>query len=74
MFLSGYNSETRRVNAIINRDANTIMSDEQLLEKEIQKFLVSPVRGDMITGEAYFIGDHDIIKRRKSFYVRIYGA
>ncbi len=66
MFLSGYNSETIRVNAIINRDANTIMSNERLLEKEIQKFLASPVRADMITGEAYFMGDHDILKRKRT--------
>ena len=66
MFLSGYNSETVRVNAIINRDANTKMSDKRFLEKEIQKFLVSPVRADMITGEAYFMGEHDILKRKRT--------
>jgi len=66
MFLSGYNSETARVNAIINRDANTKMSDKRFLEKEIQKFIVSPIRKDMITGEAYFMGDHDILKRKRT--------
>lgn len=66
MFLSGYNSETERVNAIINRDAATRMSDKRFLEKEIQKFLVSPVRADMITGEAYFMGDHDILRRKRT--------
>ena len=66
MFLSGYNSETERVNAIINRDAATRMSDKRFLEKDIQKFLVSPVRADMITGEAYFMGDHDILRRKRT--------
>lgn len=64
--MSGYNSETRRVNDIINRNADTIMSDKRLLEKEIQKFIASPVRRDMITGEAYFMGDHDIMKRKRT--------
>ena len=61
--MSGYNSETRRVNDIINRNADTIMSDKRLLEKEIQKFIASPVRRDMITGEADFMGDHDLRRR-----------
>lgn len=66
MFLDGYNKETRRINAIVNVGAGTCMSDKRFLEKEIQKFLVSPIRDDMITGEAYFMGEHEILKRKRT--------
>ena len=33
-----YGSETRRINAIVNAGAKTMMGDIQFLEKEIQKW------------------------------------
>lgn len=66
MFLSGFNSETERVNAIVNSGASSRMTDKRFLEKEIIKFMASPVRANMITGEAYYMGDHDILKRKRT--------
>jgi SPP1 family phage portal protein len=46
-------------------DAN-IMTERALLEREIRKFKASPGRQDMLTGEAYYIGNHDILKRKRT--------
>lgn len=56
-----YGSETRRINAIVNAGARTMMSDIRFLEKEIEKWKVSPIRKDMILAERYYQGDHDIL-------------
>lgn len=56
-----YGSETRRINAIVNAGARTMMNDIRFLEKEIQKWKQSPVRRDMILAERYYQGDHDIL-------------
>lgn len=42
------------------------MSNKKLLEKEIHKFLFSPKRHIMLTGERYYHGDHDILKRKRT--------
>lgn len=55
-----YGSETRRINAIVNAGARTMMNDIRFLEKEIQKWKQSPVRRDMILADRYYKGDHDI--------------
>lgn len=56
-----YGSETRRINAIVNAGARTRMNDIRFLEKEIEKWKVSPVRRDMILAQRYYQGDHDIL-------------
>ena len=56
-----YGSETRRINAIVNAGARTMMGDTRFLEKEIQKWKASPVRKNMILAERYYRGDHDIL-------------
>lgn len=56
-----YGSETRRINAIVNAGARTMMGDIRFLEKEIQKWKASPVRKAMILAERYYRGDHDIL-------------
>ncbi len=48
---------------IITEGAKNKISDKQFLEKEIAKFLISPKRKDMIDGERYYEGNHDILKR-----------
>ena len=56
-----YGSETRRINAIVNAGARTMMGDIRFLEKEIQKWKQSPVRKTMMLAERYYQGDHDIL-------------
>lgn len=54
-------------NKIINIIKNNkAITDIRFLEKEIDKFLNSNKRKDMITGEAYYIGKHDILSRKKT--------
>lgn len=59
------NDETARINAIINQGAKTAMRDIEFFERELIEFKASPVRRDMITGENYYRGDQDIIKRQR---------
>lgn len=56
-----YGSETRRINAIVNAGARTMMGDIRFLEKEIKKWKQSPVRKTMILAEQYYQGDQDIL-------------
>lgn len=42
------------------------MNDRQFLEREIAKFKQSQKRKDMIKGEKYYQGDHDILKRKRT--------
>ena len=61
-----FGKETRRINKIIAEGAKTIMTDTQFLEKEIKKFKSSPKRMAMITGEKYYLGEHDILQRKRT--------
>lgn len=51
---------------LITEGAKKKLSDKQFLEKEINKFLRSPKRKDMIDGERYYEGNHDILKRQRT--------
>lgn len=59
-----YNSETNRINDIIN-SSNSIDFLE-FLEKEISRFIHSKKRRDMIIAEEYYNGNHDILKRKRT--------
>lgn len=61
-----FGKDTRRIDEIIAEGAKTIMTDTQFLEKEIKKFKNSPKRMLMITGERYYLGDHDILQRKRT--------
>lgn len=54
---------TKIINIIKN---NKAITDIRFLEKEIDKFLTSNKRKDMMTGEAYYRGRHDILHRKKT--------
>ena len=56
----------KKINHIISEGAKTIMTDTQFLEKEIKKFKNSPKRMAMITGEKYYLGEHDILQRKRT--------
>lgn len=50
---------------IINGSKSS-MTEQQFFEAEIKKFKSSQKRKDMITGEAYYIGKHDILDRKRT--------
>ncbi|MBS4931100.1 MAG: phage portal protein [Clostridiales bacterium] len=49
----------------IQQQVNGAITDEQFIVKQIQAFLASPVRRDMLTGERYYRGIHDILWRKR---------
>ena len=60
-------AETERINQIIERGSP--MTDIQYLELEITRWLTSPQRLDMLTGERYYDGRHDILSRKRTAIV-----
>lgn len=53
------------IKTIIERGAASGMTEKQFLEREIQAWKSSKRRKDMIAGEQYYVGDHDIIRRKR---------
>ncbi|MGE7916316.1 phage portal protein [Lysinibacillus xylanilyticus] len=58
-------TERMRFKKIIEAGAKTAISNKKLLEKEIKKWLDSPQRKMMQLGEAYYTGEHEILKRKR---------
>lgn len=56
----------KRIKKIITDGAKSAMSDKRFLEREIAKFKKSQKRKDMIVGENYYNGEHDILKRKRT--------
>jgi len=52
-----------KINNILNINK---LTDLQFIENEIIKFKNSPIRANMIAGELYYQGDHDIINRKRT--------
>ncbi len=42
------------------------MSDTQIIAEEIRRFMVSKKRADMLTGEMYYMGKHDILTHNRT--------
>jgi len=59
-------SETANINNIIAQGSKTRLTDKQFFELEITKWKSSPKRKAMIAGEKYYVGDHDILKRKRT--------
>ena len=57
-------SETDRLNAILAQNAPITV--KELAEKEIARFAMSKRRRDMLTGEKYYMGEHDILRRKRT--------
>lgn len=60
------NSEAARLNHIITEGAKKAISDEKIVELEIQRFKESQKRKEMFDGERYFRGKHDILNRKRT--------
>ena len=59
-----YLSETDRINALIRENAPLTL--REAAERDIRNFNFSKKRMDMLLGERYYIGDHDILRRRRT--------
>lgn len=57
-------SETDRINALLAEGAP--MTLKELAQRDIRRFKASRKYRDMLTGEAYYIGRHDILRRRRT--------
>lgn len=53
------------VNQILKRGRDQGMTDKEFLEAEINDWLASSARQSQITGERYYVGEHDILERRR---------
>ncbi len=60
-----YNFKTYEVNDLINKFGNE-QAFIKFLEKNIDSFLKSKKRNNMIDGEQYYIGNHDILHRKRT--------
>ncbi len=60
-----YNFQTYETNKIIDKFGNQKAFIE-FLEKNILNFLQSEQRKNMIIGEKYYLGNHDILKRKRT--------
>ena len=60
-----FGMETRRINEIVNIGAASKISDIKFLERELAKFINSPTRKMMMTGERYYNYEHDILNKRR---------
>ena len=45
----------------IAREKNQVMTDKEFVEREISRFKASRKRREMLTGERYYRGQHDVL-------------
>jgi SPP1 family phage portal protein len=60
-----WNDTTGWINQIVRQGAASRISDLKFIALELTKFQNSPVYRDMIAGEGYYRGDHDILRRKR---------
>lgn len=65
MFESFLTSDTMRLNHYQTQEAEQRLTDRQFVERQIQDFKSSQTRREMIDGERYFAGAHDILKAKR---------
>lgn len=57
---------TTKFSNILKQNATTRITDTQFIEQEIRKFKFSKRRKEMLDGERYYIGQHDILLRKRT--------
>ena len=62
--------EMRRIKDIIHTGAKSKMTDVEFLHMEVQKFLSSPQRREMLLGDAYYDYEHSEILKRKRMVIK----
>ena len=60
------NTETARINHLIEAGAGKGLSELEFFGREIAAWKGSPERQMQITGDAYYCGKHDILKRKRT--------
>lgn len=55
-----------RFGNILKQGAASRITDEQFIEAEIRRFKISKRRKEMLDGERYYIGQHDILARKRT--------
>jgi len=58
-------TETQRIIEIIESGARSAMTLEQIIKNEIDIWLRSTERQWMLTGQRYYVGEHDILQRKR---------
>ncbi|WP_431030109.1 phage portal protein [Lysinibacillus sp. LZ02] len=61
----GTSTDTEIINQHVKDGARKVISDTKIIENEINKFKKSEKRKWMLTGEAYYEGEQDILKRER---------
>ena len=56
----------QKLEKLVNVDASAKLTDKQFIVKEINKFKLSQRRHEMLDGERYFAGVHDIMFRQRT--------
>ncbi len=57
---------TNEINRRITEDSKGTVRDEEIIIEKIRDFLNSRQRLNMIAGENYYIGNHDILRRKRT--------
>lgn len=60
-----FNSVREQVYRIIFEGRRNLLKNEEFIVKEIQKFMVSRRRKEMLDGERYYSGRHDILSKKR---------
>ena len=50
----------------VDRQRREVMTDKQFIEREITRFKTSKRRREMLIGERYYQGYHDILSRKRT--------
>lgn len=66
MIFNFLRNETALMNRIILEGAESRLTDKEFFEAEIAEWKNSPRRRDMIQGEEYYLGEHDILSRKRT--------
>lgn len=59
-------SATARLGNILKQGAASRITDTQFIEQEIRRFKFSKRKKEMLDGERYYIGQHDILLRKRT--------
>ena len=59
-------TEMQRIIDIIQSGARSAMTLEEIIRQEVQDWLASKERRWMVTGQKYYVGEHDILQRKRT--------
>lgn len=65
MFFTEARKENKRLNALVEAGAKTLMSDDEVLRDRVREWAFDPKRIQMLDGERYYRGDNDVLMRKR---------